>query len=259
MVHKREQLEFLLNDSNIDVFALSETWLTPSSPEAAVIMPGYDAYRKDRSSGHAGGVLLYVKSSIKCRQLLLPNVDVSIEWVGVIITLSSEMSFTVICIYRSPKSKVDFYDHLKVLLKDCNTTNELIVLGDFNANWDEKKARKNLKQITDHHNLTQLIERPTRITSLTQTQIDLIFSNKPERMTKTHNLLTGLSDHNAIFFTLKLSKRRFTNTPSNSPKNSFNIIPKKQEQNLALALNDHDWNHRHLISRQSIYTAAYWH
>ena len=115
MTPKREQLEHLLCNSNIDFLGLTETWLTCSSPEAAVLLPDYNVYRKDRIKGRGGGVLLYVKNTVKCKEILWPK-DVRIEGVGVTITLSAEMSFVVLCLYRQPSAKIDFYDH-KVDLK----------------------------------------------------------------------------------------------------------------------------------------------
>ncbi len=69
---------------------------------------------------------------------------------------------------------------------------------------------KKLKNITDYFNLTQLIEQPTRITNRSETKIDLLFTNRPERITKTYNLVTGLSDHNIILFSRKLKKTSFS-------------------------------------------------
>ena len=77
---------------------------------------------------------------------------------------------------------------------------EIILIGDFNVNWDDKKDRQNLKRITDNFNLEQLVEKPTRITGTSQTRIDLIFSNK-------HNRIELLADHNIIFFTRKMNKK----------------------------------------------------
>ena len=95
------------------------------------------------------------------------------ECVAVEISLSHEMSFTIICMYRSPSAKVDFYDHLKTVLNLCNSNKEIILLGDFNVNWDDKKDRTNMKRTTKYYSLDQLIEKPTRITNTTQTRIDL--------------------------------------------------------------------------------------
>lgn len=96
------------------------------------------------------------------------------------------------------------YDQLKTLQTSCNHSKEIILLGDFNVNWDNKKDRKHLKHITNYFNLSQITEQPTRVTHHTQSRIDLGFTNKPERIAKIHNLLTGLSDHSAIFFSGKV-------------------------------------------------------
>ncbi|MGL5624045.1 endonuclease/exonuclease/phosphatase family protein [Cetobacterium sp.] len=116
---------------------------------------------------------------------------------------------------------------------------EVILLGDFNVNWDNKSDRKKLKEITDYFGFTQIIDDPTRITSRSKTRIDLVFSNKPERIVKSHNFLTGLSDHNAIFISRKLTKKRF-NLKSHNTKQNF--IPRNQEQDLFTALNNLDWS-----------------
>jgi len=79
-------------------------------------------------------------------------------------------------------------------------------MGDFNVNWSDKCGRKKLKNITDYFNLTQLIEQPTRITNRSETKIDLLFTNRPERISKTLNLMTGMSDHNIILCARKLKK-----------------------------------------------------
>lgn len=78
--------------------------------------------------------------------------------------LSTNMSFTVICIYRPPSSNSMFYEHLRNILKEFDGNKELILVGDLNINWTEKSKRKKLKDITSQLDLTQLIQGPTRIT-----------------------------------------------------------------------------------------------
>ncbi len=70
----------------------------------------------------------------------------------------------------------------------------------------EEKSLKILQTIL----ILQLIEQPTRITNRYETKIDLLFTNRPERITKTYNLVTGLSDHNIIIFSRKLKKTSFS-------------------------------------------------
>lgn len=75
-------------------------------------------------------------------------------------------------------------------------------------NWEEKSSRKQLKQVTDSFNLTQMINAPSRMTNSSSTQIDLIFSNKSERMIKSYNFITGLSDHNLILMARKVNGKK---------------------------------------------------
>lgn len=93
-------------------------------------------------------MLLYVKNNLECSQLSVPD-EVEIENVSVKISLSPEMAFTLICLYRPPSAKINFYEQLQVLLKHhnlYNKSNEIIVIGDFNVNWDCKQDRKTLKR-----------------------------------------------------------------------------------------------------------------
>ena len=83
-----------------------------------------------------------------------------------------------------------------------------LFFGDFNINWLDKSCKQKLKMILSKHNFQQMVKRPTRITRMSKTMIDLIVTNKPERVTRTYNLLTGLSDHNMTLIVRKLTNQR---------------------------------------------------
>ncbi len=150
------------------------------------------------------------------------------------------MAFSLICLYRKPSAKLEFYDQLKNLLHSLDFNKEVILMGDFNINWSDKGGRKKLKNITDYFNLTQLIEQPTRITNRSETKIDVLFKNRPERIIKTYNLVTGLSDHNSILFSRKLQKHRFHS--SATPICKYESVPTSQQENLGVALREIEWN-----------------
>lgn len=101
-------------------------------------------------------------------------------------------------------------------------------MGDFNINWEDKSSRKTLKHLTDDRKLTQLKNGPTRVTNSTRTQIDLIFSNRSERIVKSFNMLTGLSDHNMILIARKLNNKCFT--PRVQEQESLNIAKNMRDQ-----------------------------
>ena len=238
IVNKTEQMEHLLSDSNIDILGVSESWLTHSSSTAAISIPGYNVFRKDRETGRGGGILIYVRDKFKCELIRWPK-EVNVECIGLNISLSSAMYFTVICVYRPPSAKDVFYDHLKTILNHCSSKKEITLLGDFNINWDIKSDRKKIKQLTDKYNLTQIIKGPTRITNTSHTTIDLIFTNKPERISKAFNLLSGLSDH---YFILYLRKIKRTHLMASTRGQQYYFIPKSQQQFLNEEIQNVDWS-----------------
>ncbi len=84
-------------------------------------------------------------------------------------------------------------------------------MGDFNCDLlillpDNKTSFTNrLVDIINLFQLTQVIEEPTRITSDTQTLLDLFITNKPENIINSGVVQLGISDHNLIFGCRKLS------------------------------------------------------
>ncbi len=69
-------------------------------------------------------------------------------------------------------------------------------------------------------------------------QIDLIFTNRPERIVKSFNILTGLSDHN-LTVTRKLTKKLFHPCAREQKKIT---IPKSKYQNIVAAANQIQWD-----------------
>lgn len=69
------------------------------------------------------------------------------------------MSFFIIGFYRPQAANDTFYDKFNDILKKCNHNKELIFMGDFNLNWDDKVKRKKLKTITDKYHIRTVIKR----------------------------------------------------------------------------------------------------
>lgn len=115
-------------------------------------------------------------------------------------------------------------------------------MGDLNLNWLNKSRRKRLKDITNKFQMSQMISSPTRLTSSSQTLLDLIFTNKPDRMTKTYNLITGTSDHNLILVARKLSKMRYKNQNAMEGGKYISFIPKKNLEPFENELRQTEWN-----------------
>lgn len=202
-------------------------------------VPGYTCYRKDRTSDKGwGGVLLYVRNTLKCNEIKL---NTPLECLALNVVLSPKMNFNIVALYNPPSHDVSFYDDLDKLFKHINSCTESIFLGDFNINWLEKSRRTNLKRLLSKHSLQQMVKGPTRITRTSKTMINLIVTNRPQRIIRTYNLLTGLSDHNMTMVVRKLTKQRLPKF-ANESKPGNQGIPKNKRTQIENDLNNLDWD-----------------
>nr|CAI5820372.1 unnamed protein product [Callosobruchus analis] len=65
---KREDIKTILYNNNIDVLAISETWLNEKIETSYVTIDGYTFLRRDRGS-RGGGVGLYISNSLKFKKI----------------------------------------------------------------------------------------------------------------------------------------------------------------------------------------------
>ena len=87
---------------------------------------------------------------------------------------------------------------------------EIIIGGDFNFDWKKRNICKPVKRfgnLMSESSLTQVIKENTRITEYSRTQIDLIFTSRPE-LYVSGVLHVGFSDHSAVFAVRKLHRMK---------------------------------------------------
>ena len=90
---------------------------------------------------------------------------------------------------------------MEKLIKATDDENkEIYVLGDLNcdilkADEDSNLPTKKIKSLYEIYQLSQLIDKPTRITMTTKSLIDHIVTNAPEKNSNTGVIHTGISDH----------------------------------------------------------------
>ena len=71
---KREELKMLIDQENIDIIGITETWGKPTIMDTEMEIPGFKLYRKDRAAVKAkigGWVALYIKNtlqSVECEE-----------------------------------------------------------------------------------------------------------------------------------------------------------------------------------------------
>jgi hypothetical protein len=139
------------------------------------------------------------------------------------------MQFNFVVVYKPPSAcTATLSENLDAPFKNYKHNSEVLFFWDFNINWLGRHCRKKLKDLTSKHDFSQKIKAPKRITRNTQTLIDLIFTNKPDRIIKTYYLVvTGLSDHNLTLVARKLTKKRLTRFTNHNQKSFKLEIPRK--------------------------------
>lgn len=80
---------------------------------------------------------------------ILIKYTTGLEFLGLTITLSQQMSFPLLVIYRHPLSNANFFEKLEILLKQLNFTKEVTIMDGLNVNWEVNKVRKKLKKVMD--------------------------------------------------------------------------------------------------------------
>ena len=238
-----DELRVYLATNDIDILAINETKLDESIMEGEVNICGYDIVRRDRKRG-GGGVCFFVKNSINFSTRHDLNVD-DLENLCVEIQNPRSKPFLVVTWYRPPDSLTGIFESFEILLRKLDSFNiEYHLLGDINCNLAvsryDNDTRK-LVSITDIYGLHQLINEPTRITETSQTLIDLIYTNCPDKIVCSGVRHIGISDHSIVFAYRKLSIHGF-------PRGHCTITYRNFRKCFRNDIASHVWDHTHNLS-----------
>ena len=220
LLPKIDELRHIARLTNAAVIGISESKLDDSVSTSEIQIDEYDLLRCDRNR-HGGRVGCYIRNDLSYNvksyfskdreniffELLLPNTKPIV--VGII--------------YRPP-NQTNFMEIFNENLSKVDTNNvETYILGDFNINlWQNghyvfqkhnflsclsvPNDVKNYFDFCTMFGLKQLIESPTRITCSSSSIIDHILASFPDRVTQQGILNVGLSDHQLIYCTRKITR-----------------------------------------------------
>lgn len=102
-------------DTHFDVIAISETWLSEEDC-LDYNFENYEACHMLRRNNIAGGVALYIKSSVKFKLIKHKSfiVDDLLECVTVELNMEKDEKILVSCIYRTPGSSINLIVNLRI-------------------------------------------------------------------------------------------------------------------------------------------------
>lgn len=129
---KKDEFQYLVQQTKCDVFALCETWLEKDS---TFNLRGFNIIHLGREGGNGGGVLLGIKRGVNFHKIELP-VYPGIEIIAIEATINGK-TFSIASIYLPPAVRVG-YHHIKNILETLPEPR--VILGDFNSHgtgWGE--------------------------------------------------------------------------------------------------------------------------
>nr|CAI5820388.1 unnamed protein product [Callosobruchus analis] len=211
----------LVHAINLDIIAVSETWLSEGIDSVFVEIPGFNFCRKDRLS-RGGGVGIYVRSTIKY-EILTCSTDAALEHIFIKFKIG-HCSYCLAVTYRPPNGNVlDAIECFDNLLPGVVTEyDKLIVLGDLNVNFliQDNKVSK----CFESYGLTQVIMEPTRITESSSTLLDPIFLSDSTMCSKKGTINADmLSDHQMVFCSLPCTTQKQQKFVTFRDYKNFNI------------------------------------
>ena len=201
--NKIAEISSFVSTHQVQIMAVSETWLGPTIPDTSISLPNFQApFRKDRNE-FGGGVCILVSDQLPCRRRAdLESRDLELIWIDILLT--RKRSILLGCCYRPPSSTSDFYNKLESSLENV-ADKDVILLGDFNAKhkqWCREDPTNRhgiaLKELMDSLNFVQLCSSATHLDNNGKPNglLDLAFTNMPSTQFETRVLPPiGYSDH----------------------------------------------------------------
>lgn len=205
-----------LYQNNVDLFAITESWLNDTIEDNELLVSGYNFFRKDRQK-RGGGILLYMNDSITCiRRLDLEPTSSMFDEIMVCELKLTNESVYVILFYRPPNASFNFNANLCQVLLNVQRLgkNSIYVMGDLNmphVNWSSLTStvpiEQDLCEILDRFNITQINKNPSR--DVNPNILDIVASNKP---LKVSEIDIGCSlidtDHKKLNFSINVLHKK---------------------------------------------------
>ena len=214
LFRKIDSLRVLLDShKGIHILGLGETHLYDDVYDNEIEIAGYKLFRKDRSGNNYGGIVVYLRNTINAIRRIDLEIE-SIEAIWVEITMPCSRGLLVAHFYRPPDGSQyldpDFLPKFRDMMSTATSEGkEIIILGDFNTDYNNNQKSKEFKESLKGLGFIQLVKQSTRITKESSTLIDIIATNQNQNILKCSVIKTSLSDHDMVGSVRKLHNIKF--------------------------------------------------
>jgi hypothetical protein len=226
--NKVELITEALHVNNIDIMAVTETWLKGNEifDNSVLNMICGDDYKSvsapRKSSKKGGGVAIFVRKSVRWSKLQLSCHLNSFEFLCCSLSFSTQQQVVIGVIYRPPQTSLsDFFSELDILLQLLSHHDRLILVGDFNINVSSGSphATKLLNVMNDF----DLLQHVDTATHESGNILDLVFARNKFCSISHISVIEGFSDHACILFGLVTPDFKSSNSPTVQTRSLKNV------------------------------------
>ena len=206
---KIDETRLILRDNDLDVLAVSETWLNEQVSSSLLIFSGYQVIRQDRTKAkrgqkttRGGGLAVLIRDNISVTKLKISApVETRMETLWLSASFAGGRSAVIGAAYRPPDGRTteDLEALRHQLLEAISTGGRVYLLGDMNIDLLKPTRPDTVHYITllADLSLTQLISEPTH-PGHTPSLIDHIVTNDTSRGLIGSVIRAHASDHDLI-------------------------------------------------------------
>ena len=199
----------LLADQNIDVLALTETWIKEGdiTTVSQLTSGDYLFLHKSRPGRAGGGVGVLYRSGMRIHTTPSTVAGSSFEHIVVDVDCYDKR-FLLMVVYRAPNVAINTFlsDFSQVIEQFMSKSSDFVIVGDFNIQMDQPQAHDTMCFINflESCNLIQHVVSPTHIKGHV---LDLVITRSSMDIIKSVDVFDpAISDHSLITCSLEISK-----------------------------------------------------
>lgn len=177
-----DELCLIFTGSHPLVIAISKSWLNDTVIASEVAISGYQIFRLDHSHGRkGGGVAIYLLNQSGFKFSRRRDLERSYKALWLLFEVNHKR-YSFCCAYRAPDESLEIFNYLEDILHKATRDNfEVIILGDLNCDCSKSELKQTIRmqEFLMAIELSQMIAKPTRVSSTSSSLIDVLITSTP--------------------------------------------------------------------------------
>ena len=186
---------------------ISESWLKHSLPSALVNLENYCLLRNDRIGKRGGGVAMYVRKDLTPKIILQSPGEYASRPEFLFLEIHVSLQKCLLGVVYKPPNVSQITDIETALLNLLPLYENVVIMGDFNINLlaTNSHSTVHLLNMFQSCNMSVLTSEPTHHTTYSDTLLDIIVTNNPQKVIKHGQIeAPGISAHDIIYLEYSL-------------------------------------------------------